>query len=82
MLNRVAQSACERYAMTEHFVDIKQASVVGIWTALQKYDPTVGTPFTVFQKRYISDGIQSVKVRSVAFLSHAFVVHLKQKFNK
>ncbi len=27
-------------------------------TALQKYDPTVGTPFTVFQKRYISDSIE------------------------
>ena len=58
MLNRVAQSACERYAMTEHFADMKQAAVFGIWTALQKYDPTVGTPFTVFQKLYISDSIE------------------------
>lgn len=58
MLNRVAQSACERYAMAEHFADMKQAAVFGIWTALQKYDPTIGTPFTVFQKRYISDSIE------------------------
>ena len=58
MLNKIAQSACERYAMAEHFADMKQASVFGIWTALQKYDPTVGTPFTVFQKRYISDSIE------------------------
>lgn len=58
MLNRVAQSACERYAMTEHFADMKQAAVFGIWTAWQKYDPTVGTPFTVFQKLYISDSIE------------------------
>ena len=58
MLNKVAQSACERYAMTEHFADMKQAVVFGIWTALQKYDATVGTPFTVFQKRYISDSIE------------------------
>lgn len=58
MMNRVAQSACERYAMTEHFADMKQAAVFGIWTALQKYDPTVGTPFTVFQKLYISDSIE------------------------
>ena len=58
MLNRVAQSACERYAMTENFADMKQAAVFGIWTALQKYDPTVGTPFTVFQKRYIADSIE------------------------
>ena len=58
MLNRVAQSACERYAMTEHFVDMKQASVFGIWTALQKYDSTIGVPFVAFQKRYISDSIE------------------------
>lgn len=58
MLNRVAQSACERYAMSEHFADMKQVAVFGIWTALQKYDATVGTPFTVFQKRYISDSIE------------------------
>ena len=30
MLNRVAQSACERYAMTENFADMKQAAVFGI----------------------------------------------------
>lgn len=58
MLNKIAQSACERYAMAEHFADMKQAAVFGIWTALQKYDPTIGTPFTVFQKRYISDSIE------------------------
>ena len=58
MLNKIAQSACERYAMAEHFADMKQASVFGIWTALQKYDPTVGIPFTVFQKRYIADSIE------------------------
>lgn len=58
MLNRVAQSACERYAMTEHFADMKQAAVFGILTALQKYDPTVGSPFVAFQKRYILDSIE------------------------
>ena len=58
MLNKIAQSACERYAMVEHLADMKQAAVFGIWTALQKYDATVGTPFTVFQKRYISDSIE------------------------
>lgn len=56
-LNKLAQAACERYAMTEHFADIKQAAVCGILAALQKYDPAVGAPFAVFQKRYIQDGI-------------------------
>lgn len=56
-LNKLAQAACERYAMAEHFADIKQAAVCGILTALQKYDPAIGAPFVVFQKRYIQDSI-------------------------
>lgn len=46
-----------RYAMAEHFADIKQAAVCGILTALQKYDSAVGAPFVAFQKRYIQDSI-------------------------
>ena len=57
-LNKLAQAAGERYAMTEHFADIKQAAVCGILTALQKYDPDVGTPFAAFQKRYIQDSAE------------------------
>lgn len=57
-LNKLAQAACERYAMTEHFADIKQAAVCGILVALQKYDPAVGTPFAAFQKRYIQDSVE------------------------
>ena len=56
-LNKLAQAACERYAMTEHVPDIKQAAVCGILAALQMYDPAVGAPFATFQKRYIQDGI-------------------------
>ena len=56
-LNKLAQAACERYAMAEHFADIKQAAVCGILVALQMYDPAVGAPFAAFQKRYIQDGI-------------------------
>lgn len=56
-LNKLAQAACERYAMTEHFADIKQAAVCGILVALQMYDPAIGAPFAAFQKRYIQDGI-------------------------
>lgn len=56
-LNKLAQSACERYAMAEHFADIKQVAVCGILIALQKYDLAVGAPFATFQKRYIQDGI-------------------------
>lgn len=36
MLNKLAQDACQRYSMAEHFADIKQAAVCGILAALQK----------------------------------------------
>ena len=55
---KLAQDACQRYGLPEHFVDIKQAAVCGILTALQKYDPSIGTPFVAFQKQYILDGIE------------------------
>ena len=58
MLNKLAQDACQRYGLPEHFVDIKQAAVCGILTALQKYDSSIGTPFVAFQKQYIWDGIE------------------------
>ena len=29
-INKIAQAVCERYAMSEHFADIKQAAVFGI----------------------------------------------------
>ena len=56
-LNKLAQAACERYAMTEHFADIKQAAVCGILAALQMYDPAVGAPFAAFQTRYIQGSV-------------------------
>ena len=56
-LSKLAQATCERFAMAEHFADIKQAAVCGILAALQMYDPAVGAPFAAFQKRYIQDGI-------------------------
>ena len=58
MLNKLAQDACQRYGLPEHFVDIKQAAVRGILAALQKYDPSIGVPFVSFQKQYISDSIE------------------------
>lgn len=48
MLNKLAQDACQRYGLPEHFADIKQAAVCGILVALQKYDPGVGAPFVTF----------------------------------
>lgn len=58
MLNKLAQDACQRYGLPEHFTDIKQAAVCGILAALQKYDLSIGTPFAVYQRQYISDSIE------------------------
>ena len=58
MLNKLAQDTCQRYGLSEHFADIKQAAVCGILAALQKYDSSIGTPFVAFQKQYILDGIE------------------------
>lgn len=58
MLNKLAQDACQRYGLAEHFSDIKQTAVCGILAALQKYDPSIGTPFAVYRRQYISDSIE------------------------
>ena len=58
MLNKLAQDACQRYGLAEHFSDIKQTAVCGILAALQKYDSSIGVPFAAFQKQYISDSIE------------------------
>mgnify|MGYP000921205394 CR=1 FL=1 len=58
MLNKLAQDACQRYGLPEHFSDIKQTAVCGILAALQKYDSSIGVPFAAFQKQYISDSIE------------------------
>ena len=57
-LNKLAQDACQRYGLAEHFSDIKQTAVCGILAALQKYDSSIGVPFAAFQKQYISDSIE------------------------
>ena len=57
MLNKLAQDACQRYGLAEHFSDIKQTAVCGILAALQKYDSSIGVPFAAFQTRYMQDGV-------------------------
>lgn len=57
-LNKLAQDACQRYGLAEHFSDIKQTAVCGILAALQNYDSSIGVPFAAFQKQYISDSIE------------------------
>ena len=49
-LNTKARGFVNEYAMYGHFVDLKQAYVVGMMEALQRYDISRGVPFLVFKE--------------------------------
>ena len=64
-LNANVQKFMRQFFMPEHFADMKQAYVMGMLKALENYDVSVGTPFTVYKERYaereILDYIRSVR---------------------
>ena len=49
-LNTKARGFVNEYAMYGHFVDLKQAYVMGMIEALQRYDISRGVPFLVFKE--------------------------------
>ena len=49
-LNEKAMSIVQDYAMYGHFLDIKQAYVIGLLKALQEYDQERGVPFIVYKE--------------------------------
>ena len=49
-INDKAFSIVQDYAMYGHFIDIKQAYVIGLLKALQEYDPNRGIPFIVYKE--------------------------------
>ena len=49
-LNEKAMAIVQDYAMYGHFLDIKQAYVIGMLKALQEYDPKRGVPFIVYKE--------------------------------
>ena len=48
-LNTKARGFVNEYAMYGHFLDLKQAFVMGMMEALQRYDISRGVPFLVFK---------------------------------
>lgn len=50
MLNEKAMEIVQDYAMYGHFIDIKQAYVIGRLKALQDYDISRGIPFAVYKE--------------------------------
>ena len=49
-LNTKARGFVNEYAMYGHFVDLKQAYMMGMMEALQRYDISRGVPFLVFKE--------------------------------
>lgn len=50
VLNTKARGFVNEYAMYGHFLDLKQAYVMGMMEALQRYDISRGVPFLVFKE--------------------------------
>lgn len=49
-LNEKAMAIVQDYTMYGHFLDIKQAYVIGMMKALQDYDISRGVPFIVYKE--------------------------------
>ena len=64
-LNEKAMSIVQDYAMYGHFLDIKQAYVIGMLKALEDYDPERGVPFIVYKEyaamREVHEYIRSMR---------------------
>ena len=56
-LNTKAKGFVNEYAMYGHFVDLKQAYVLGMVEALQRYDISLGVPFLVFKEFYAKNAV-------------------------
>ena len=64
-LNEKAMAIVQDHAMYGHFLDIKQAYVIGMLKALQDYDPERGVPFIVYKEyaamREVHEYIRSMR---------------------
>ena len=64
-INEKAMSIVQDYAMYGHFLDIKQAYVIGMIKALHEYDPNRNVPFIVYKEyaamREVHEYIRSMR---------------------
>ena len=58
-LNTKARGFVNEYAMYGHFVDLKQAFVMGMMEALQRYDISLGVPFLNYKKFYAMNAVHT-----------------------
>lgn len=67
IVNEKAMGIVQDYAMAGYFSDIKQAYAMGMWAALQKYDPNRGVPFIVYKEyaamRAVYDYLRTAKAQ-------------------
>ena len=64
-LNEKAMAIVQDYAIYGHFLDIKQAYVIGMLKALEDYDPERGVPFIIYKEyaamREVHEYIRSMR---------------------
>ncbi len=58
-LNTKARGFVNEYAMYGHFVDIKQAFVMGMMEALRRYNISLGVPFLTYKKFYAMNAVHT-----------------------
>lgn len=58
-LNTKARGFVNEYAMYGHLVDLKQAYVMGMIEALQRYDISLGVPFLTYKKFYAINAVHT-----------------------
>ena len=58
-LNTKARGFVNEYAMYGHFVDLKQAYVMGMMEALQRYDISLGIPALTYKKFYAMNAVHT-----------------------
>lgn len=57
ILNTTAMGIVQRYAMQDHFEDIKEVCILGLLQALDKYSIDCGTPFLTYKTRIMWDEV-------------------------
>ena len=77
-LNEKAMAIVQDYAMYGHFLDIKQAYVIGLLKALEDYNPERGVPFIVYKEyaamREVHEYIRSMRT---GFTIQSYNEHLR-----
>lgn len=72
ILNSNVEEYMKKYFMPEHFADLKQAYVIGMYKALKVYDISSAIPFLVFKERYVEkDILEYIRTMRTGYTVHS-----------